>query len=171
MKMQIFHYFNEVGEYAYSMPNPNVGAMPPENATELEPAFEMGYWPVFVNGAWTQAQDHRKTIDNRGRDIDGTGTPYWLNGDNYQSPARYMTTVGPLPAGVLLAQPEKTQAERDAERRTSIKSKLMTLDAYLPRSVEDLIESLAVALASLSPQNQERHAHKVALRAELAGMG
>lgn len=109
--MELFHYFNDKNQYTHSLPNPNVGALCPDNATEIKPTFKDGFWPVWNDGAWLQVEDHRKRTDEQGREIEGTGTHYWLSGDTWQTPARYMTELGPLPAGALLVQPEKTLEE------------------------------------------------------------
>lgn len=56
-----------------------------------------GYVNVWNGSAWEQVQDNRNT-------------DYWLPEDTWQSPARTMTELGPLPEGALLEKPEKPQS-------------------------------------------------------------
>lgn len=83
---------------------------PPDNALLITPEFKDGFWPVLnaEGDGWTQAEDHRQKKDERGSIIEGSGTPYWLSGDSWDSQARYMDDIGPLPNGALLSAPEKS---------------------------------------------------------------
>jgi hypothetical protein len=65
---------------------------------------------------------------------------------------------------------EPTPAEAALARRKAILAELESLDRFLPRSVEDLLDAGVVKLADLSQENQDRWAKKMALRDELAGI-
>lgn len=68
-----------------------------------------------------------------------------------------MTEFGPLPADALLEQPEKTQAEIDAERIEQIHVQLMEID----------IKSIRALRANETERLAELEAEAVALREEL----
>lgn len=75
----------------------------PANATIIEPpAAVEKHVRVFKNGAWAQVEDNR-------------GTKYWLPGDTWQSQARYMKELGPLPEGAVTVKPEKSEKEKQLE--------------------------------------------------------
>lgn len=80
------------------------------------------------------------------------------------------TEVVACPSGytptILQDDPRGTTEWRQAE----IYDELAVLDTYLPRSIEDLIESGAVSAESLSMYNQGRLAQKQTLRAELVNL-
>lgn len=92
-------------------------------------------------------------------DSDGRGQrlAYW-NAD----------VLGPAPTEEHLEQGWRMHLA--AARRAEILAELADLDRYLPRSVEDLIESGALQAGNLGVHNQERLARKHGLRAELAGL-
>ena len=73
---------------------------PPENI----PADHVARW---TGSAWETVEDHRQHLDSKG--TKQGGTPYWIpsEGDDWQSPARYMDDLGPLPAGSVTVRPEK----------------------------------------------------------------
>lgn len=71
------------------------------------PEPKQGFARIFNGTAWEYVEDHRQVKDQDGNIISGSGTPYWLPGDTYATEARYMTTVGALPATAILTQPEK----------------------------------------------------------------
>lgn len=84
----------------------------PGNATTTAPPEgKDGYVLVWNGSAWTQVEDHRQKRDTGGVIIESSGTPYWLEGDTWDTPARYMTEIGPLPDGALRVAPEKTPEE------------------------------------------------------------
>jgi hypothetical protein len=66
--------------------------------------------------------------------------------------------------------PEPTPAEAAKARQDAILAELESMDRFLPRSVEDLLDAGVVKLADLSQENQDRWAKKLALRSELAGI-
>lgn len=69
----------------------------------------------WTGEAWEVVEDHRQKRDKGGVIIDTTGTPYWLPGDTWRTPARYLTELGPLPENALLKKPEKTPEDIAAE--------------------------------------------------------
>lgn len=80
----------------------------PADSTFTEPLEQKEGYAVCWNGkAWEYIEDHRQKRDNGGVIVEGSGTPYWMPGDDYQTPARYMKELGKLPKGAILEQPEK----------------------------------------------------------------
>ena len=64
---------------------------------------------------------------------------------------------------------EEAKAEYEKNARVAeIDTELAEIDKFLPRSVEDLIESGAIESESLSQYNQDRLDRKIELRAELS---
>lgn len=62
---------------------------------------------VWNGETWNLVEDHRQKRDKGGRIIEESGTAYWLPGDTWESPARYIEELGPLPCDAILTQPEK----------------------------------------------------------------
>lgn len=69
----------------------------------------------WTGDAWELVEDHRQTRDKGGVIVEGSGTAYWLPGDTWQTPARYLTELGPLPEGALLERPAKTPEDIEKE--------------------------------------------------------
>ena len=83
---------------------------------------------------WELVEDHRQHLDSTG--TKQGGTPYWLpsEGDDWQSPARYMEDLGPLPAGAVTVRPEKpapTEAELFQQLRAKRDRRLTATDYLL----------------------------------------
>ena len=102
------------------------------NATTVEPPVLTDKQQAVWNGeSWDVLEDHRKKPG-----VEGSGTPYWLPGDAWNTPARYMTELGPLPEGALLESPAKTNeelaaeelAQAKAERATAVSRITVTID-------------------------------------------
>lgn len=78
-------------------------------ATPVAPPDDIpdGYAARWTGEDWELVEDHRQKMDEQGRKHGGT--PYWLpdEGDNWQSPERYMEELGPLPDGAVTTRPEK----------------------------------------------------------------
>lgn len=75
----------------------------PANATfTAPPDAEAGKVAVWNGTAWDMKENNR-------------GTKYWLPGDTWQSQARYMKKLGPLPEGAVTVQPEKSEKEKQLE--------------------------------------------------------
>ena len=80
----------------------------PANSTFSIPLqHKEGYAVVWDNTSWVYKEDHRQKRDKGGVPIEGTGTPYWVEGDTWESQPQYMTELGPLPANALTEKPEK----------------------------------------------------------------
>ena len=116
--MQTYKYDKDTKEYLYTeeafldpleteQQGQQVWLLPADSTftAPLEP--KDGYAVVWNGEEWEYIEDHRQARDMGGVPIEGTGTPYWLDGDTWESPARYMTELGPLPANALTEKPEK----------------------------------------------------------------
>ena len=86
----------------------------------LEP--EDGYAVCWNGSAWEYKEDHRQKRDKGGVIVEDSGTPYWMPEDIWERPARYMTELGKLPDGALLARPEKPAEVLEAEALAAAKS-------------------------------------------------
>lgn len=100
---------------------------PPENIPD-------GHVARWTGSAWETVEDHRQHLDEKG--TKQGGTPYWLpdQGDDWQSPARYMEDLGPLPTGAVTVRPEKpapTEAELFQQLRTERDRRLAATDFLL----------------------------------------
>lgn len=76
----------------------------------------------WTGEAWELVEDHRQTRDKGGVIEEDSGTAYWLPGDTWQTPARYLTELGPLPDGALLERPAKTAEEIAADTLATAKN-------------------------------------------------
>lgn len=117
----INYYFNKNGIYTHNLPaNPNT--LPPDNALRIAPEFQEGFYPIInsTKDAWLQIEDHRQHKNEQDQIIEGSGTPYWLPEDNYQSESRYIAELGKLPENVLFERPVKTLEEAKAEKLEEI---------------------------------------------------
>ena len=101
----------------------------PAHATFI-PSLEarIGYVVCWDGSEWLYKEDHRLKRDSGGAVIVGTGTPYWLPGDNWESSARYMDEPGALPKGAMTVRPQKPV---DVAERERIQARIDELQAYL----------------------------------------
>lgn len=107
----------------------------PADSTFTEPLeAKEGYAVVWNGTAWEYIEDHRQKRDNGGVVVEGSGTPYWMPSDTWDSPARYMIELGHLPKDALLTKPEKP-AEVVAEEAMQT-SKAERADAVAAITVE-----------------------------------
>ena len=112
----------------------------PADSTFTEPLpGKPGHAVVWNGGAWEYAEDHRQTLDGGGVTVEGSGTAYWLPGDTWQSPARYMTGLGRLPEGAMLERPEKPQDVLEAEALEQAKAERAASVAALAVEVDGMI--------------------------------
>lgn len=106
-------------------------------ATPVAPPDDIpdGYAARWTGEGWELVEDHRQKMDEQGRKHGGT--PYWLpdEGDNWQSPERYMEELGSLPEGAVTTRPEKpapTLEEAKSEKLAEINA---GCDAILKQAV------------------------------------
>ena len=102
------------GEYIIDV----VGAV-----TQEPPAVGEKQAARWTGKDWELVEDHRQTRDKGGVIEEGSGTPYWLPGDTWQMPPRYMTEPGPLPEGAMLSAPEKDVDTMRSEKLSEINGK------------------------------------------------
>lgn len=79
-----------------------------------------GYAVCWNGSAWEYIEDHRQKRDMGGVPIEGTGTAYWMPDDTWQTPARYMKKLGPLPEGAVTVRPKKSLEELKADKVSQI---------------------------------------------------
>lgn len=105
------------------------------NATTVEPpVLEDNQQAVWNGTAWDVVEDHRKKPG-----VEGSGTPYWLPGDVWNSPARYMTELGPLPEGAMLEAPAKTDEELAAEELAAAKAERSAAVSKITVTVDGMV--------------------------------
>ncbi|WP_273523901.1 hypothetical protein [Mailhella massiliensis] len=99
----------------------------PADATlKTPPAFSSGQWPRWTGEDWELVEDHRVIRNEQGEVV--SGTAFWLPGDSWDSPARYMDKPGPLLEGAMLSAPERSQADI---RREEIYRRMAELESWL----------------------------------------
>ena len=100
----LYAYHPASGEYLGSRPAQVVNGRELTRSahatTTPPPDLPDGHAARWTGAAWEVVEDHRQKLD-------ATGTPYWLpgEGDDWQSPPRYMKALGPLPAGAVTERP------------------------------------------------------------------
>ena len=132
--MQTYRYNAETKEYLYvegalldpleSKAQGKPVYLLPADSTFVEPLpTKKGYAVCWNGAAWKYIEDHRRRYDASGDSfVKDSGTPYWMPGDTWQTPARYMTELGKLPEGAMLEKPEKPQDVLEAEALASAKA-------------------------------------------------
>lgn len=126
------------------------------NATTVEPPLLEDKQAAVWNGkSWDVVEDHRKKLG-----VEGSGTPYWLPGDAWNTPARYTTGLGPLPEDALLEAPAKTSeelaaeglAQAKAERADAVSKIVVTVDGMVfdgdETSQERMARTITAAVAT-----------------------
>ena len=123
----------------------------------MEPLpFKEGYAVVWGGESWSYVEDHRQRGDDGGNPIEGTGTPYWLPEDAYNTPARYMVELGPLPEGATRTPPAMTKdmlwstLRRERDARISATDYLVLPDYPLPEEKKTAILTYRQALRDLT---------------------
>jgi hypothetical protein len=121
----------------------------PAQATFIKPPtnIPVGKAAVWNGTAWTLHEDHRQKRDAGGVLIEGSGTAYWLPSDDWQSPARSMTTLGALPTGAQTTRPAKPLDVLKQDKLAAIATAYETVLAYIlsPESHGEIAAALAVA--------------------------
>ena len=124
--MQTYRYDADTKEFLYSeeafldpleteLQGHDVYLLPADSTFTPPLDAKEGYAVCWNGSAWEYIEDHRQKRDMGGVPIEGTGTAYWLPEDTWQSPARYMNELGPLPEGAVTEQPEKSEKEKQRE--------------------------------------------------------
>lgn len=111
----------------------------PADSTFTEPFTAKDGFAVCWNGeAWEYIEDHRQKRDHGGVIVENSGTSYWMPGDTWESPARYMTELGSLPEEALLVRPEKPADVLAAEALAQAKVKRAAAVAALTVKVDSM---------------------------------
>lgn len=174
--MQTYKFDAETKEYLYSeeafrdpleskAQGRDVWLLPADSTFTVPPVPEKGHAVRWNGTAWEQVEDHRQKRDGGGVIVENSGTPYWLKGDTWESPARYMTELGPLPEGALLERPEKpagvvaeeAMQTAKAERAALVEKATVTVDGMVfdadETSQNRLARGITAALAlGLGPE-------------------
>ena len=97
----------EITRSAYATPTP-----PPD--------IPEGHAARWTGASWEVVEDHRQKLDSTG--APQGGTPYWLpgEGDDWQSPPRYLNELGPLPEGAVTTRPEKPAPTLEEARASAL---------------------------------------------------
>lgn len=153
----IYNFDPETYEFLNASPAPTVtvdieGELVEKELTEgawstliAPPEVKDGYTCRWTGTKWEQLEDHRQHTDNTGVKVGGT--PYWLPGDPYRTPPRYMEELGPLPEDAVFEAPKQPVEELWAFLRSIRDSKLNATDFYFMADYEvseEVIEKVKV---------------------------
>lgn len=116
--MRIYLYDEITKEYLYSeeafkdpleseLQGKNIYILPP-NATYTQPTIEDGMVSLWVGESWEQVEDNR-------------GKEYWLDTDEYGTPARVMEELGKLPENAVFEAPKQTLESAREEKINEFK--------------------------------------------------
>ncbi len=152
--MDLYTYDIQTGEYtgivtAQKRPNGEFITEVLGATTVTPPEIPDGYAAVWRVEGWSLVEDHRQKYDATG--VKTGGTPYWLNDDTFETAARYMTELGPLPEEALLVQPEKPEptTEELAELvRTERDTRITACDWVISRHAEQVALGVDTTLTS-----------------------
>lgn len=112
----------------------------PADSTFTAPLEPKPSYAVCWNGtAWEYKEDHRQKRDGGGVIVEDSGTPYWMPGDTWESSARYMIELGPLPKGAMLEKPEKPQDVLEAEALKQAKDERAAAVAAITVEVDGMV--------------------------------
>lgn len=134
MKQYILYHFDlESGEFLYAKePQKTPDGQPILDvlgATHVEPLpHKEGKALKWTGKQWIYSDDHRQKVDEYGAIIPGTGTPYWLPGDEWNTPPRFMTTIGKLPKNALLSSPQKPKEQVKKDEMYRLGMEMLTLE-------------------------------------------
>lgn len=148
--MQTYKYNAETKEYLYAeeafldpLETEQQGApiylLPADSTFDVPPAAKPGYVAMWNGTAWELVEDHRRKLDKGGVPVEGTGTPFWMPGDTWQTPARYMKELGRLPEGAMLERPEKPLEVIEAEEMQAAKAERAATVAASTVEVDGMI--------------------------------
>ena len=136
----------------------------PADSTFAAPLAPKPGYAVCWNGtAWEHIEDHRQTRDKGGVAVEGSGTPFWMPGDTWQTPARYMAAPGPLPEGALTDAPAKPAdvlaaealARAKAERADAVAALTVEVDGMTFDGDEQAQERMARAVLMAESLDEE----------------
>lgn len=163
----LYMFDPKTGEYLGTRPAQIVNNKPllkSAYATTTQPPVSIpeGHVARWMGSEWELVEDHRQHLDSMG--TKQGGTPFWLpsEGDDWQSPARYMEDIGPLPAGAVTVRPEKPaptkdelfqqlRAERD--RRLAATDYLLMPDYPISDDQRAVVQAYRQALRDLPAQS------------------
>lgn len=112
----------------------------PVDSTWTEPLAPKSGYAVCWNGTdWVYIEDHRQTRDKGGVIVESSGTPYWMPGDDWQTPARNMKELGKLPEGAMLTKPEKPQEVVAQEELQAAKAERAAAVAAITVEVDGMV--------------------------------
>ena len=117
----------------------DVWLLPEHGTFTPPPAPKAGHVALWNGKAWECKEDHRQKRGADGLLIDGTGTAFWLPGDAWNSPARFMEQPGALPAGAMREAPAKPADVLAAEALARAKEERARAVAALTVEVDGLI--------------------------------
>ena len=148
--MKTYKFHHDTHEYLYSEPafrdplesraqGRDVWLLPADSTFTAPLEAKPGHAVVWNGTAWAHLEDHRQKRDKGGVVIEGSGTPYWMPGDTWQTPARYMTELGPLPKGAMLENPEKPADVLAAEALAAAKAERAAAVAALTVEVDGMV--------------------------------
>lgn len=150
--MKTYRYDSATKEYLFSdtafldpleteMQGKDVYLLPADSTFTEAPEKKEGYAILWNGASWDVVEDHRKKPG-----VEDSGTPYWLPGDTWRTPARYMTELGPLPEGALIEAPQPTEEELLAQAKSlkiaEIDRAMSEIDAKLARSSSDIVAAM-----------------------------
>ena len=129
----------------------------PANCTfEVPPVLDKPYKARWNGSSWEAIEDHRKYMDDNGTYVGGT--PFWLPEDNWESEARFMHDLGPLPSNALLSKPVKPQEVIEKER---LELEIMEAKEYLEAT--DYVTLKIIE----KPETQSQYVEVLAKRKEM----
>ena len=148
--MQTYRYDADTKEFLYSeeafldpleteLQGHDVYLLPADSTFTPPLDAKEGYAVCWNGSAWEYIEDHRQKRDRGGVPIEGTGTAYWMPEDTWQSRARYMKELGPLPEGALLEAPAKTEEELAAEELAQEKAERANAVSKITVTVDDMV--------------------------------
>ena len=169
----LYAYHPATGEYLGSRPAQIVNGRELTRSahatTTPPPDIPDGHAARWTGEIWECVEDHRRRLDATG--TPQSGTAYWLpgEGDDWQSPPRYMKELGPLPAGAVTERPAPSLDEARAAALAALNAafaaaeasgKVMSSAGFVidatersNRDIEGLITSME---ATSTPQTDSR---------------